>query len=97
MGGTQQQQRLLAGRYFNHTHISVYLVGTFAVACVLYDSTHVRKVKRTCMHSHRKVFGFGSVLTELLLLLQGFLQRYALNKKWYYLYGAKQQQSLILF
>ena len=39
MGGTQQQQRLLAGRYFNHTHISVYLVGTFAVACVLYDST----------------------------------------------------------
>lgn len=37
-----QQPRLLAARYFNHTHISVYLVATFAVACVLYDSTQVR-------------------------------------------------------
>ncbi|KAK9835056.1 hypothetical protein WJX81_007542 [Elliptochloris bilobata] len=56
--GGAKEQRLLAARSFNHTHISVYLVGTFAVACVLYDST------------------------------QGVLQRYALNKKWYYLYGA---------
>ncbi|KAK9823894.1 hypothetical protein WJX72_006230 [[Myrmecia] bisecta] len=43
---------------FEHTHISVYIVGLFAVACVFYDST------------------------------QGIIQKYEINKKWFYLYGA---------
>ena len=41
MGAAGAQPARLPARYFNHTHISVYLVGTFAVACILYDSMQV--------------------------------------------------------
>lgn len=43
---------------FRHTHNSVYLVGFFAVACIFYDSTQVRRVfitevdNRVCVHQH---------------------------------------------
>ncbi|BDA40538.1 hypothetical protein COCOBI_01-1910 [Coccomyxa sp. Obi] len=43
---------------YQHTHIAVYLVGFFAIACLFYDST------------------------------QGIVQKYELNRKWFYLYGS---------
>ena len=46
MGAAGAQPPRLPARYFNHTHISVYLVGTFAVACILYDSTQVSFQRR---------------------------------------------------
>lgn len=82
---------------FEHTHIAVYLCALFAVACVCYDSVQV-----SCLCIVKPLFSLTPVpmgtrrrtvcanvllvVTEL-LLLQGVMQKYAINRKWFYLYG----------
>ena len=78
---------------YQHTHIAVYLVGFFAIACLFYDSTQVGScVKQEpwlCQVLVRTVQQSHSVnVPNYFVLKQGIVQKYELNRKWFYLYGA---------
>lgn len=76
---------------FQHTHIAVYLCGLFAVACVCYDSIQVL----LCPSISCVSMTLGSDSSHVCDCLQGVMQKYALNRKWFYLYGTLQIHMVI--
>ena len=78
-------------RTFQHTSIAAYLLATAALCCLFYDSTKVGTVSRPAEVTLNRSWCADAVgfLCQLCSqrTLQGVLQRYELNKKWYYLWG----------
>lgn len=86
-----------AGSRFSHTRNSVYLSALFALCCVGYDSTHVRRMKvATAAHWGQPVRctplrvccqQLQSATWAVFACLQDIIQRSHINKKWFYLFG----------
>ncbi len=83
---------------YQHTNIAVYLVGFVAVASLIYDSTQVRPRSICWVGALPSAVYRGQANKRVSVLLQGIVQKYELNRKWFYLYGehlmAKESANL---
>ena len=75
---------------YQHTNIAVYLVGFVAVASLIYDSTQViTEFDLLVWRSLSPNSYYKNATNDL--RLQGIVQKYELNRKWFYLYGEELQ------